>query len=107
MIITRPLVALAIVLIGVALPGGAARAGSPWPDEATVDERPPDLPPWLIAPRLGRPIDDPSRDDLMGASGLSDLGALLLRDTPSPIEADPLTLRTSATDPTDLRTLLA
>jgi len=106
MIITRPLVALAIALIGVALPVGAARAGSPWPTEATVDERPPDLPPWLIAPRLGRPIDDPSRDDLMGASGLSDLGAVLLRDTPSPIEADPLTLRTSTADPTDLRTLL-
>lgn len=106
MITTRPLIALAILLIGVALPVGVAHAGSQWPDEAVVDERPPDLPPWLIASRLGRPIDDPSRDDLMGSSGLSDVGAMLLRDAPNPIEADPLTLRTSTADSTDLRTLL-
>jgi hypothetical protein len=102
--ITRPLVVLAFVLIAVALPMGMAHGGSQWPADASVDELPPDLPPWLIASRLGRPLDDPARDDV---SGLSDLGAVLLRDTPGPVEADPLTLRTSTgADSTDLRALL-
>ena len=43
----------------------------------------------------------------MGAGGLTDLGAVLLRDSRSaPINPDPLTLRTSGEDSTDLRTLL-
>ena len=107
MIIPRPFMALGILLIGLALPVSAAHGGSQWSAEPTVDERPPDLPPWLIASRLGRPVDDPARDDIIGAGGLSDLGAVLLRDTPDPVEADPLTLRTSTgDDSSDLRSLL-
>jgi hypothetical protein len=107
MIVTRPLIALAGLLIGIALPAGIAHAGQVWPVDAAVDERPPDLPPWLIASRLGRPVDDTSRDDGMGPSGLSDVGAVLLRETPAAVEPDPLTLRTSTGDESgDLRTLL-
>lgn len=106
MLIARPLIALGILLAGLALPAGAARGGSRWPVDPTVDDRPPDLPPWLIASRLGRPIDDTGRDDAIDG-GLSDLGAVLLRDAPRPVEADPLTLRTSSgDDSSDLRVLL-
>ena len=43
----------------------------------------------------------------MLGSGLSDLGAVLLRDAPTPpISSDPLTLRSSGEDSTDLRSLL-
>ena len=44
----------------------------------------------------------------MGGSGLSDLGAVLLREAPgAPINPDPLTLRSSGEDDsTDLRVLL-
>ncbi len=104
MINPRTLIALGIALIGAALPVGAARAASPV--DPGVAERPPDLPPWLVASRLGRPLDDTFRGD-GDSTGLSDLGAVLLRDVPSaPIEADPLTLRTSGEDPNDLRALL-
>lgn len=108
MLITRHLIVLAIALIGVVLPLGAAQGGSQWPVDPAVEERPPDLPPWLIASRLGRPLDDASRYDASGPTGLSDLGAVPLRDAPrEAIEPDPLTLRTSTTDEsTDLRALL-
>jgi len=108
MIITRRLITLGIALIGIALPVGVAQGGAQWPVGPAVEERPPDLPPWLIASRLGRPLDDASRYDATGPAGLSDLGAVLLRDVPSAaIEPDPLTLRTSTTDDsTDLRALL-
>src|SRR4029077_13278598 len=71
-------------------------------------ERPPDLPSWLIASPLGGPLDDSRADGIGGAfSGLTDLGAVLLRDAPSSsISPDPLTLRTSGEDTTDLRSLL-
>jgi hypothetical protein len=108
MIIIRRLVTLGIALIGVALPVGIAWGGPQWPVDPGVEERPPDLPPWLIASRLGRPLDDASRYDAPGPAGLSDLGAVLLRDAPSEaIEPAPLTLRTSTVDEsTDLRALL-
>jgi hypothetical protein len=106
MIDTRPLIALGIALVGIALPAGAARGASLGPGDPAVSERPPDLPPWLIASRLGRPLDDASRED-GPAAGLSDLGAVLLRDTPSAsIAPDPLTLGTSGADPNGLRALL-
>jgi hypothetical protein len=106
MIFTRPLIALTIVLIGFALPVGVACGESPWPVDSDGEERPPDLPPWLMASRLSRPPDDVSRDD--GAGGLSDLGAVLLREAPAgPIDPDPLTLRTSSEEPNDLRALLS
>ena len=77
MIMTRPLIVLATLLLSLALPVGIAHAGEPWPVDPGVAERPPDLPSWLIASRLGRPLDDTtSRDD----GGLSDLGAVLLRE---------------------------
>jgi hypothetical protein len=101
----RLLIAIGIALIAAALPVGAARAQSASPVDPGVNERPPDLPPWLIASRLGRPLDDASRDD--APSGLSDLGAVLLREAPTAaIAPDPLTLRTSGEDPNDLRNLL-
>jgi len=108
MLITRRLITLGIALIGIALPVGIAQGGPQWPVDPAVEERPPDLPPWLIASRLGRPLDDASRYDASGPAGLSDLGAVLLRELPSEaIEPDPITLRTSTTDEsTDLRTLL-
>jgi hypothetical protein len=101
---TRSTIAFAILLLGLALPMGLAHAGEEWPVDPGVAERPPDLPSWLIASRLGRPLDD-SRDDgtASALSGLTDLGAVLLRDTPSSsISPDPLTLRTSGEDATDL-----
>src|SRR5258707_187696 len=107
MIMTRPLIALATLLLSLALPVGIAHAGEPWPVDPGVAERPPDLPSWLIASRLGRPLDDTSRDDAMGSSGLSDLGAVLLREGPgAPVNPDPLTLPASGEDSTDLRALL-
>src|SRR5260370_22340841 len=107
MVMTRPLIAFATLLLALALPVGIARAGEPWPVDPAVAERPPDLPSWLIASRLGRPLDDTSRDDAMGTSGLSDLSAVLSREAPgAPINPDPLTLRTSGEDSTDLRALL-
>ena len=105
---TRSTIAFAILLLALALPVGLAHAGEEWPVDPGVAERPPDLPSWLIASRLGRPLDD-SRDDgtASALSGLTDLGAVLLRDTPSSsISPDPLTLRTSGEDATDLRSLL-
>src|SRR5262249_8513832 len=99
------LIAIGTLLIAAALPVGGARAQTESPVAPGVNERPPDLPPWLIASRLGRPLDDASRDD--APSGLSDLGAVLLREGPSaPVESDPLTLRTSGEDPNDLRNLM-
>ncbi len=104
MINPRLLIAIGTILIAAALPVGVARAQTESPVDPGVDERPPDLPPWLIASRLGRPLDA-SRDD--APSGLSDLGAVRLREAPSaPIESDPLTLRTSGEDPNDLRNLM-
>jgi hypothetical protein len=102
MIITRPLLALA-TLIAIALPAPAA-GESQWPENPRVEERPPDLPPWLFASRLGRPLEDGPRDD----AGLSDMSAVLLRDAPSAaIQPDPLTLRSTGEDDSgDLRVLL-
>ncbi len=104
----RPLTALATFLLAVVLPVGAAHAGELSSVDPGVSERPPDLPSWLIASRLGRPLDDTAtRDDAMLGSGLSDLGAVLLHDAPAPpISSDPLTLRSSGEDSTDLRSLL-
>jgi len=107
MFFIRPLIVLAFAAIAVALPVAVAHGGSQWPVDSSVDDRPPDLPPWLIASRLGRSVDDPSREEVMPAGGLSDLGAVMLRDTPEPIEANLLTLRTSTrSDSTDLRAIL-
>lgn len=102
MIITRPLLALATGLMALALPA-AASAESQWPEDQRVEERPRDLPPWLFASRLGRPLEDRPRDD-----GLTDMGAALLRDSASTaIEPDPLTLRSTGEDDlADLRVLL-
>jgi hypothetical protein len=102
MIITRPLLALA-TLIAIALPAAAA-GESQWPEDSRVEERPRDLPPWLFASRLGRPLEDRPPDD----AGLSDMSALLLRDAPgAAIQPDPLTLRsTGEDDSSDLRVLL-
>lgn len=104
MIITRPLVALATWLIALALLVGAAHGESQWPADPGVEERPRDLPPWLLASRLGRPLEDRSRDD----AGLSDMSAVLLREAPSSaVEPDPLTLRSTGEDDLgDLRVLL-
>lgn len=105
--ITHPLLALAI-LIAIAWPSVAAGESRSLEDalfeEPRVEERPRDLPPWLFASRLGRPLEDRPRED----SGLSDMSALLLRDPPSaPIQSDPLTLRsTGEEDSSDLRVLL-
>jgi hypothetical protein len=107
MIITRPLLALA-TLIAIAPPSVAA-GESQWLDdshseESRIEERPRDLPPWLFASRLGRPLEDRPRDD----SGLSDMSAVLLRDAPpAAVQSDPLTLRsTGEDDSSDLRVLL-
>jgi len=102
MILTRPLLALA-TLIAIALPTVAE--GEPlWPENPRVEERPRDLPPWLIASRLGQPVEDRPRGD----AGLSDMSAVLLRDAPSAaVQPDPLTLRsTGEDDSSDLRVLL-
>jgi hypothetical protein len=104
---TRPITAFAVLLLAVVLPIRAAHAGEPSSVDPGVSERPPDLPSWLIASRLGRPLDDSTRDDAMMGAGLTDLGAVLLRDAPAPpISSDPLTLRSSGEDSTDLRSFL-
>src|ERR1700730_5608010 len=104
---TRPTITFAILLLALTLPMGLAHAGEEWPVDPGVAERPPDLPSWLIASRLGRPLDDRDDGTASALSGLTDLGAVLLRDTPSSsISPDPLTLRTSGEDATDLRSLL-
>lgn len=106
MITTRRLTTFATLFLAMALPLGAAHAGALWPIDPAVTERPADLPSWLIASRLGRPLDD-ARDDAM-SGGLSDLGAVLLRDAPTTsIDPDPLTLRSSAEDQSDLRALMS
>jgi hypothetical protein len=99
---SRPLTVFAILLLVLALPLGVARGADDSPVDPGVTERLPDLPSWLIASRLGRPMDD---DDTMGG-GLRDLDAVLLREAPSSIQPDPLTLRTSAEDSSDLRSFL-
>lgn len=105
MIITRPLLALAI-LLAIALPAAAAgeAQGESQSEDPRVEDRPPDLPPWLFASRLGQSLEDRPRD----GGGLSDLNAVLLRDAPSAaIQSDPLTLRsTGEDDSSDLRVLL-
>ena len=103
MIITHPRFALATCLIAIALSAGAVHGESQWPAESSVEERPRDLPPWLLASRLG-PAEDFSRE----GAGLSDLSAVLLREAPSSgIEPDPLTLRSTGEDDLgDLRVLL-
>jgi hypothetical protein len=107
MIITRPLLALA-ASIAIALPSVAAGESrwldDPRSEEPRIEEHPRDLPPWLFASRLGRPLEDRPRDE----SGLSDMSAVLLRDAPSAaVQSDPLTLRsTGEDDSSDLRVLL-
>ena len=107
MIIPRPLLALA-ALIALALPSVAAGESQwledPRTEEPRIEERPRDLPPWLFASRLGRPLEDRPQDD----AGLSDMSAVLLRDAPSAaVQPDPLTLRsTGEDDSSDLRVLL-
>jgi hypothetical protein len=103
MIITHPLLALATCLIALALSAGAAHGESQWPADSGAEERPRDLPPWLLASRLG-PAEDFSRE----GAGLSDMSAVLLREAPSSaIEPDPLTLRSTGEDELgDLRVLL-
>jgi len=104
MTITRPLVTLATCLILIGLPAGAAPSESVWPAETGIEERPRDLPPWLLASHFGRAQEEGFRD----SAGLSDMSAVLLRDAPSTaIEADPLTLRATREDDLgDLRVLL-
>jgi hypothetical protein len=101
MIITRPLLALATL---IAILPTAAAGQSQGPEDPRVEERPRDLPPWLFASRLGRPLEDRPRDD----GGLSDMSAVMLRDMPSTaMQSDPLTLRsTGEDDSSDLRVLL-
>jgi hypothetical protein len=107
MIITRPLLALA-TLIAIALPSIAAGESQwsedPRMEEPRIEERPRDLPPWLFASRLGRPLEDRPRDD----ADLSDMSAVLLRDAPrTAVQSDPLTLRSTGEDESsDLRVLL-
>lgn len=101
--ITRLLLAVGICSTVIALATGVAPGESLEP-EAAVVERPRELPPWLLASRLGRPVDDGARD----GAGLSDMSAVLLREAPaSLIEPDPLTLRSTGEDDLgDLRVLL-
>ena len=101
MIITRPLLALATL---IAILPTAAAGQSQGPEDPRVEERPRDLPPWLFASRLGRPLEDRPRDD----AGLSDMSAVQLRDAPSAaIQPAPLTLRSTGEDDSpDLRVLL-
>jgi len=101
---SRPLTAVTIMLVMLALPPGVAHATDDSPVDQGVAERPPDLPSWLIASRLGRPLDD--GEDGMGGDGLRDLDAVLLRQAPAPIQPAPLTLRTSGEDTSDLRAFL-
>ena len=66
MIITRPLLALATLLALAPPPPAATESQSlddPRQEEPVVEERPRDLPPWLFASRLGRPLEDRPRDD--------------------------------------------
>jgi len=100
----RTLTAVAILLLMLALPIGAAHAADDSSVDGGVAERPPDLPSWLIASRLGRPLDD--GEDGMGGGSLRDLDAVLLRESPTTIQPDPLTLRTSGEDSSDLRAFL-
>lgn len=100
---SRPLTAFAIFLLVLALPAGGAHGADDSPVDPGVTERLPDLPSWLVASRLGRPMDD---DDTIGG-GLRDLDAVLLREAPTSIQPDPLTLRTSGEDSSDLRAFLA
>ena len=99
---SRSLTAVAILSLMLALPLGVAADDSPV--DPAITERPTDLPSWLIASRLGRPLDD--GDDGMGGGGLRDLDAVLLRETPTTIQPAPLTLRTSGEDSSDLRAFL-
>jgi len=101
---SRPLTAVTIMLLMLALPLGVAHGTDDSPVDQGVAERPPDLPSWLIASRLGRPLDD--GEDGMGGDGLRDLDAVLLRQAPAPIQPAPLTLRTSGEDTSDLRAFL-
>lgn len=102
MLITRLLLTVGSCLTVIALTTGVAPGESLSP-EAAVEERPRDLPPWLLASRLG-PLEDFPRD----GAGLSDMSAVLLREPPaSMIEPDPLTLRSTGEDDLgDLRVLL-
>jgi hypothetical protein len=101
---SRPLTAVTMMLLMLALPLGVAHGTDDSPVDQGVAERPPDLPSWLIASRLGRPLDD--GEDGMGGDGLRDLDAVLLRQAPAPIQPAPLTLRTSGEDTSDLRAFL-
>jgi hypothetical protein len=105
--ILRPLIVFGSCLIALALPVAAARGASLGPADSSpaVEERPPDLPPWLIASRLGRPLDDRSRDG-EGPAVLSDVDAVLSRDSATVVETDPLTIRTSGDETKDLRALV-
>jgi len=87
---SRPLTAVTMMLLMLALPLGVAHGTDDSPVDQGVAERPPDLPSWLIASRLGRPLDD--GEDGMGGDGLRDLDAVLLRQAPAPIQPAPLTL---------------
>jgi hypothetical protein len=58
MIMTRPLIPFATLLLALALPVGIAHAGEPWPADPVVAERPPDLPSWLIS--AGRSTTPPA-----------------------------------------------
>jgi hypothetical protein len=107
MILIRPVVVLGGLLLGIALPIGAAHGGPSWPMGSTAREEPPDLPEWLVAPALVRAPNEASPEEAMGAAGLSDLDAMLLREAPVvSADSDPLTLTTSAEGPSDLRTLI-
>src|SRR5690349_24976599 len=83
---SRPLTAVTIMLLMLALPLGGAHATDDSPVDQGVAERPPDLPSWLIASRLGRPLDD--GEDGMGGGGIRDLDAVLLRQAPAPIRSE-------------------
>jgi hypothetical protein len=100
--LTHRLLVLATCLIAIAASAAAARGESAEAD-AAVDARPRDLPPWLLASRL-TPVEDSSGYE----AGLSDMSAVLLREAPAdPVEADPLTLRSTGEDDLgDLRVLL-
>jgi hypothetical protein len=100
----RSLTAVLILLLLLAPPLGVARATDDSAVDSGVAERPTDVPSWLIASRLGRPAGE--GDDEVGGGGLRDLDAVLLRESPTPIEPDPLTLRTSGEDSSDLRAFL-
>ena len=54
MVFTRLLLALVACWVAVALPAGRPHAESLRPEEPEVEERPRDLPSWILASRLGR-----------------------------------------------------